>query len=308
MDFAPQLISLLREHYAMLRPDVRKNLVQALMLLRSKKLLDQIQLLSLFFFLFRCHDKQLRSTLHTFIITDIKAANQKCKNNKLNRALQNFMFTMIIGESAASGTHGANAIQQQPGSGDASDIAAKCSLDICIELYRKNIWNDGKTVNIIAEALFSPHVKVMVAALKFFLGSNQQEEDGDSDAEDAPDISQIQYRNSITKKSKSKKSKLDRALKLVKKKEKKSGRAESFNFAALHMVNDPQGLAEKLFSRLSSKSCSGTTINAKGMVASRELKFDFKLMMMNLTSRLIGVHKLILLNFYHNLIRYVVWR
>lgn len=38
-----------------------------------------------------------------------------------------------------------------------------------IDLYRKNIWNDAKTVNVISVACFSKIVKVMVAALKFFV-------------------------------------------------------------------------------------------------------------------------------------------
>ena len=52
-------------------------------------------LLSLFFTLFRCRDKALRSMLHTHIVNDIKNANAKAKNNKLNKTLQNYMYTML---------------------------------------------------------------------------------------------------------------------------------------------------------------------------------------------------------------------
>lgn len=276
--FGPQLMDLLREHYAILTQETRGSLVRALMLLRSKKQLDQIQLLSLLFFLFRCRDKQLRATLQTFIKSDIRSANLKGKNNKLNKVLQNFMFGMINGDAVGAGTAGATGqLQAHAGtSGDASDIAALYSLQICIELYRKHVWDDTKTVNIVATALQSPHVKVVVAALKFFLGADREEPEDESDKdEDVPDLNSLQYRASITKKSRSQKTKLERAMKTIKRKEKSSSRAESFNFSALHLLNDPQSVAEKLLRRVTKNGGKG------GVASSRELKFDVRLMMMN---------------------------
>ena len=44
---------------------------------------------------------------------------------------------------------------------DNNPIAAKKSLDVMVELSRKNIWNDGKTVNVITTACFSPITKVV---------------------------------------------------------------------------------------------------------------------------------------------------
>ena len=55
------------------------------------------------------------------------------------QALQNFMYTMLR---------------------DSSAVAAKKSLDVMVELYRKNIWNDAKTVNVITTACFSSVTKV----------------------------------------------------------------------------------------------------------------------------------------------------
>jgi len=37
---------------------------------------------------------------------------------------------------------------------DSNKIAAKTSLDVMVELYRKNVWRDAKTVNVIATACF----------------------------------------------------------------------------------------------------------------------------------------------------------
>jgi hypothetical protein len=41
--------------------------------------------------------------------------------------------------------------------------------------------NDGKTVNVIAEACFSPIVKIAVTAIQFFLGTNDDDEDSDDE-------------------------------------------------------------------------------------------------------------------------------
>lgn len=105
--------------------------------------------------------------LYSHIVNDIKNTNAKVKNNKLNKTLQSFMFTML--ESATTGSSDENA------------IAAKKSVDVCVELYHKNVWNDAKTVNVIAEACFSPVTKVSVTAVKFFLNSNEHEEEEDVD-------------------------------------------------------------------------------------------------------------------------------
>lgn len=276
-------MKLLNEQASVLHPDIRKSLVQALMLLRTRQMVDQIELLSLFFKLLHCRDKILRQTLIQHIVSDIKNANQKCRNNKLNKTIQNHLYPFITGGDAT----------------DASDVVAKHCLDICISLYRKQIWNDAKCVNIIAEACLSPHNKVLVAAVKFFLGVDQPNEGENSDSEDensTPDIRQLQFRATFTKKSKSQKAKLEKAMKVVKRKEKRGDRAEAFNFSALHMLNDPQGLTEKLFSRLN-KSGNGAS------KTSRELPFEVRVMMMNLISRIIGLEKLILLNFYPFLIK-----
>lgn len=50
-----------------------------------------------------------------------------------------------------------------------------------VELYKRNIWNDTKTVNVISTALFNKTAKISVAALKFFVGRDEQEEEVDSD-------------------------------------------------------------------------------------------------------------------------------
>ncbi|KAI9202331.1 SDA1-domain-containing protein [Polychytrium aggregatum] len=268
--FPQKIVDLLSNHYQEIHPDLRKTMVQALMLLRNKDLISSTSLLSLFFTLFRCKDKQLRETLHNHIVSDIKNANAKHKNNKLNKTLQNFMYTMLK---------------------DSNEVAAKKSLDVMIELYIKHVWDDAKTVNIIAEACLSNMSKLAATAINFFLGKDK-EEAPDSDNEDV-DMDKLLHQKRINKKTKSRKGQVDKALASIKKKERSKSRNESFNFSALHLLNDPQGFAEKLFSRL------------KSSTSQSYFRFELRLQFMNLISRLIGIHKLTLLGFYEYLIPYL---
>ena len=122
---------------------------------RHKGLLSPSDLLQLFFELFKCQDKTLRSFLRDHIVTDLKNTNAKHKDVKLNSSMQNFMYKMI---------------------NDAHHTAAKMALDIMIDLYKKSVWNDAKTVNVIRTACCKEVegklqiTKLTPMALRFFLG------------------------------------------------------------------------------------------------------------------------------------------
>ncbi|CAG8763919.1 34124_t:CDS:10 [Gigaspora margarita] len=223
--FPQQLITLLSEHYQNLNPNLRKTMVQGLILLRNKEIIPSITLLSLFYTLFRVRDKQLRELLYSHIISDIKNTNAKHKNNKLNKTLQNFMYTIL-----------------QNTTDNINVIAAKKSLDACVELYKKGIWNDSKTVNIISEACFHSVTKIKVTAIQFFLGSSNENQEEDSEDDDVKFLIYI-------------------------------------------------GFSEKLLSSLQKSSNND--------------RFEVKLITMNLISRIIGAHKLILLSFNTYLQRYL---
>ncbi|TPX37467.1 hypothetical protein SmJEL517_g00768 [Synchytrium microbalum] len=253
--------------------DLRKTLVQVLILLRNRDLIPSTALLSLCFTLFRVKDKQLRTLLHSHIVNDIKSQNVKGKNNKLNKYLQNFMYTMLK---------------------DPSDIAAKKSLEAMIDLYKKNVWNDAKTVNIIAEACLSTSPKIVATAVNFFLSVNEKSgEDSDGEEDQGPDVGAMKHTLHINKKKRSRRTQIDRAVASVKRKARAKNRAESFNFSAIHLLNDPQGFAEKLFARL--KLATNTSA----------LRFELRLSIMDLISRLVGIHKLILLPFYDYFVPYL---
>lgn len=265
--YPQELMNLLETHHTALEPGMRMTFCRALILLRNKNLLAPTDLLSLFFQLLRCQDKQLRQFLETHIITDIKNVNAKQKNSKLNSTLQNFMYNML---------------------NDSNSKAAKMSLDIMVDLYRKNIWHDAKTVNVIATACFSKVTKVMVAALKFFTSADVEESKEDSDSENEITPMDVMKANKYNKKSNKRDKQLKRVQEMYKKKKKKET-APVFNFSALHLLHDPQGVAEKLFKQLQSSN----------------ERFEVKLLTLDMISRLIGLHQLFLLNFYPFVQRFI---
>lgn len=57
------------------------------------------------------------------------------------------------------------------------------------ELWKKSVWNDAKTVSIVALAAFHPNTKVQSAAIHFFLGSDQDDGEPDS-SDDENDVGQ----------------------------------------------------------------------------------------------------------------------
>ncbi|NXX30746.1 SDA1 protein, partial [Nicator chloris] len=259
--FPQQLKELLSYHHTVLDPDLRMTFCKALILLRNKNLINPTSLLELFFQLLRCHDKLLRKTLYTHIVTDIKNVNAKHKNNKVNTALQNFMYTMLR---------------------DSNPTAAKISLDVMIELYRRNIWNDAKTVNVITTACFSKVTKVLVASLKFFLGKDEDEKQ-DSESESEVGVVTKYSLLSTLKRKHFTHEKREMSFTLVSmQKQKKKSKPEVFNFSAIHLIHDPQDFAEKLLKQL--ENCKE--------------RFEVKMMLMDLISRLVGIHELFLFNFY----------
>uniref|UniRef100_A0A669ED44 Protein SDA1 n=1 Tax=Oreochromis niloticus TaxID=8128 RepID=A0A669ED44_ORENI len=254
--FPKELSELLLSYHTVLEPDLRMTFCKALILLRNKDLIDASGLLELFFELLRCHDKLLRKTLYTHIVADIKNINAKHKNNKVNTMLQNFMYTMLR---------------------DSNPIAAKISLDVMVELYKRNIWNDPKTVNVITTTCFSKVTKILVAGLKFFLGADEDEKnESDSESEnEGPSARDLMAKFSTGKKTSKNKKKLEKAMKVLKV-------PLSFRLPFIKIFFFSLDFSEKLLKQLED---------------SKE-RFEVKIMMMELISRLVGIHELFLFNFY----------
>lgn len=111
-----------------------------------------------------------------------------------------------------------------------------------------------------------------------------EEKQSDSEDEEQPKktAKELTLGHRVGKKTRKRQKKLDRALHAVNKHKKKKSAVESYNYSALHLIHDPQEFCEKLFRQMEKTT----------------ERFEVKLLMIDLISRLIGLHKLQLLNFY----------
>ena len=124
--------------------------------------------------LFQIKHKELRKIMIAHMINDIKRINVHHKNANINKQIQHLIFEII---------------KNNP------DNSAKRALHIMIELYKKNIWNDMKTVNIIALGCLSPYYKVKLIACRFLIETTEHVDEVSSDEEDEiTDVSQLRQK------------------------------------------------------------------------------------------------------------------
>ena len=259
-----QLLDLMDNYSSNFHPDVRAKLFQALILLRNRGLIDPYILIKLSFRMISLPDKSLRQTLGEYIFNDIKMLNQNKTNEKINRRIQALLFELVAEDTT---------------------VAARKSVEILAELYRKKVWTDSRTVNVMACACTSPATRVMVAAVSFFLGiETKMHEDEDEDETDLASGMNFHEHSKKTRKRMRQVKKAQDHIKKVKKDKEGGAVAKEVLplFPAIQLINNPQTLAEKLLSKLRKSS----------------ERFDVKLLCLNFISRLIGCHGLLLLSFY----------
>jgi protein SDA1 len=109
-----------------------------------------------------------------------------------------------------------------------------------IELYKRKIWNDEKTVNVISEACFSVNPKIVVAASKFFLILDYDyESDVESSDDENSKIKLLKQRKG-SKITKNREQKLETAIKNVKRKAKRKALVRfSTDFLPIDTIHDP---------------------------------------------------------------------
>ena len=269
------VLSLLQQYYSILHPDNRMAMVTVLKILRGKELLAATMVVPVMLKLMKCKDKELRKYIHGCVIGDLKKSNKGTKQHAVNRKLQNFIFEMLK---------------------DPNETAAKRALSVMIELFKRRIWNDDKTVNVISSAgCLHSNPKVVAAACKFFLVmeydyESESEDEGDSSDEEQEKKMILGKYKGTKKMTKNRMSRVDRVIKQAKRKEKRKNKVKySTDFLPIDLIHDPQDFVEKLFAKLrKSTDC-----------------YEVKLLMMRLISRLIGRHQLLLLQFYPYLMRYL---
>ncbi|KAL1535749.1 protein SDA1 [Salvia divinorum] len=281
--FPTELVRFLESSAKSLLSGLRVQVTQALILLVNRKIIDIAETLQVFMVLQTLKDKVLQKLAFSHVIQSIRRMNQKHKNDPKNKALQNILFGMLQQEEEA--------------------IAKRALITLC-DLHRRKVWCDDRTANAIPMACFHPSTRIMISALSFLLDFEKIEDDDsdDSDSEDDQATPQPQVvlnkeamykanHKGTTSSKKKKKAKLDRIARSMKKQQRLSSEKSNTNHSSpLNHLIDPQGFSERLFSRLQS---------------STKERFEVKMMMLKVIARTVGLHHLILLNFYSYLQKYV---
>ncbi|CAE6446351.1 unnamed protein product [Rhizoctonia solani] len=264
-------------------------------MLRNKDVISSVELLkSLFPLLPKTTSSSLRSFIRKTILTDIRTANQKTKNHKLNRAVQAMLFGMVERGMDGEVQGDKGKLRSKPVGERETGEEAMWAIMVAKELWKKGVWNDAKTVSIVELGCFHPVTKVQSASLHFFLGSDEEAQDSDEEEDEGPDMKALQHKRTINKKTRSGEKKIAKSAKQAKKKQRAKASDESkANFTALQLLNDPQTFGEKLYDLLNKYD--------------KRFSLDHKILMMQLLSRVMGAHKLCVLSFYSFIVKYLTY-
>lgn len=266
--FPGDLKEILTRHHTILDPDVREKIVGSLVLLRRKELVDSTYLLTtLFPILVSSPSKGLRALLFQKILSDLRTSNSKATNHPLNRTIQTVLYNLVTS--------------------DRSSPKGLWAVKLTRELWTRQIWVDSKPVEVMKEACLADNEKVVIGGVRFFLGGDKEREELEDDSSDdeAIDLKKVRHQMGINKKSKKKEKAYKSAVQKVKKTERKRNQPHPLNFSALHLLHDPQGFAEQLFQKHLQNTKS-------------KLALENKLLVLQLVTRLVGLHKLTIVTLY----------
>ncbi|CAG9572371.1 conserved hypothetical protein [Leishmania major strain Friedlin] len=261
--------------------DLRLALVKSLILLRAKDLVSTDHTFPLFFELLQERDKTLRKLILTHVVSDIRKANMPGAKNgaQINKRAQNFLFSIMA--------------EDDP-------VQARCAEMVMIDLYRRRVWSDERTVEVLTKACFSKHTPILRTALRFFLLqmpriTSVDDEDGEDGEEQDPGrtISKLQQKMKIVKKTSKRERVLKRSVRGAKRKYDRQEKEEAL-FAKQHvdpvrLLRDPQQLVERLLAKLQRTS----------------ERFEVRLLYLNVIARTVSEHEVLHLPLYGFLERYM---
>ena len=295
------LSELLLEHHASLSPETRKACFRALSLLHNRQMItSEFFLKTLFPLLSMTSSSDMRTMLLHAIVQDIKLANQKSKDPRLNRMVQGLLFGMVERGMNPDDT---SVVLRRADAELKGRTEALWAVRVASEMWRRRIWTDERTVALLAMACTHPHPKVQASAVRFFLGDLHAAEnagqDSDEEQDEPEDVGRLQHQNRVGKKTKA----AERRLKLAKaharrRRKEQSEKAldeadqETGNLAAIHLLYDPQSFGENLFENLSR--------------GDKRHSLEVKVRIMQLLSRVMSVHRLTVLSFYSYMAKYLM--
>ena len=307
-----ELVTLIENNYNIINQNIRITIIEYFNLLRKKDILEPTEILPMMFQLLCCQDKELRRKVERFIINDLSRINSNVKNNKINKYIKNKCTEMLNLGNNKSSNNNYN-ISSFSNERDNTSLlldkkAARKTLKITITLFKKGIWNDDKTINIISSGCYNDDDKLCLAACNFFLSEDNVDineknnkhlnEDDDSSFNEMDDLKN-KYKllgGGNSKKTKKKKMKLKKLMKAVERREtrksNKKGAIKS-TFLPINLLHDPQTICERMFDKLKSlKKCKTKSSNLK-----------YKLM--RLIGRISGRYKIVIPNFFAYLCMFI---
>ena len=221
--------------------------------------------------------KLLRAFLFQKILSDLRNSNSKGTNHGLNRTIQTVLFNLVTTDRASS--------------------KALWAVKLTRELWKRQIWTDSKAVETMKECCLADNEKVVIGGVRFFLGGDKEREElEDTSDEEGVDLGSVKHQMGINKKSKKRAKIMENAVAKAKKQEKKKNQPHPLNFSALHLLHDPQTFAENLFSKHLQHSTKS------------KLNLGNRLLVLQLLSRLVGLHKLTIVSLYSYFIKYLTPR
>lgn len=253
----------------------------------------------------------IRSFILKTILSDVKSANAKTQNHKFNRLVQGLLFDMIERSSSASGTDNNKVDYTGTGTKKGNVASANAgkeamwAIKLAAELWRKGIWRDSRTANLIATGCFHSNTKVQSSSMHFFLNTSassgldgSDSEESDMDTHEAMSlIRKTKHRQQINKKNRAsdKAAKKEISKANAKRKAAELKDAENLNAtldnSALNLLHDPQSFAEKLYDLLVKND--------------KKFLLEHKVLIMQLFGRVTGLHRLFVLPFYSYVIKYL---
>merc|ERR1719215_1774313 len=273
--FPGEIITALDEHYEVMHANMRETLVSALILLRNRDQFPCIRTLPLYFKLFGLADKNLRKQIFTHIVRDLTQMHRKAQSQKSTKELRDLFFDRLE---------------------DGGQEVSRRACAMFITMFRKNIWRDNHSVNLMSAGLVHPDVKIAASLAHLFLGNKTKGLEGileESEDEDVREAKEVAKELVNVKKTGRREKRLKRAQqaakRVVKKKSAKDETSGIINFIAIDLLHDPQTLAEKLLARAQ-----------KGGEP-----FLFRLLILHLCSRLISRHLLVVPNLYPFMLKYL---
>ena len=232
---------------------------------------------TLFPLLLTTPSKSLRALLYRKCLSDLRTSNAKVTNHRLNRTFQSVLYNLLTSDRTSS--------------------KGLWAVKFTRELWKRQIWTDSKAVEIMKEASLADNEKIVIGGVRFFLGGDKEREELEDESSDevAIDMGKIKHQIGINKKTKKKARQMESAIATVKRKERRKKQPHPLNFSAFHLLHDPQGFAESLFFKHLQNSKS-------------RLNLEQKLLVLQLVSRLVGLHKLTVMSLYSYFIKYLTPR